>query len=191
VEPVLTDEKNPSLPPAGWYPDPVEIGEQRYWNGSAWGARASAAPSATQGTANPWTARAVPAPAFRPMVTFGEAIREGFRQYAKSTGRATRAEFWWFVLFVFIVTVVLAILDSALGTDPLLVNLWSLATLLPRVGVACRRLRDAGSSPWNVLWIFLPIAGLIILIVKLCRPSVPVRPLRFAPTGTVGAGRLR
>ena len=179
------DDQKPSLPPAGWYPDPSEIGRQRYWNGAEWGFQAPAAPQApAHGLIGRGTARV----GERPQVTFGEAIRYGFQQYAKSTGRATRAEYWWFALFLFLVAIVLAVVDSILGTGSLLGNLWTLATLLPSVGVGCRRLRDAGCSPWNLLWGLVPVIGTIIVIVKLCRPSVPVRPL---PSGRVGASGAR
>lgn len=39
------DPSVPSAAPPGWYPDPQNPGQQRYWDGSAWGAAAPAAPS--------------------------------------------------------------------------------------------------------------------------------------------------
>jgi uncharacterized membrane protein YhaH (DUF805 family) len=49
---------------------------------------------------------------------------------------------------------------------------WSIAVLLPSLAVTVRRLRDAGRSWTQLFWLLLPIAGLIILIVRLCEPSV-------------------
>lgn len=40
------DPSVPSAAPAGWYPDPQNPGQQRYWDGSAWAAAAPAAPPA-------------------------------------------------------------------------------------------------------------------------------------------------
>lgn len=40
------DPSVPSAAPAGWYPDPQNPGQQRYWDGSAWAATAPAAPPA-------------------------------------------------------------------------------------------------------------------------------------------------
>lgn len=40
------DPSTPSASPAGWYPDPQNPGQQRYWDGSAWAAAAPPAPSA-------------------------------------------------------------------------------------------------------------------------------------------------
>jgi hypothetical protein len=44
------DPTVPSAAPAGWYPDPQNPGQQRYWNGSAWGAAAPAVPTAPVAT---------------------------------------------------------------------------------------------------------------------------------------------
>ncbi|MES1170696.1 MAG: DUF805 domain-containing protein, partial [Leifsonia sp.] len=51
-------------------------------------------------------------------------------------------------------------------------GLWGIAVLLPSLAVAVRRLRDAGRSWAELFWILLPIAGVIILIVRFCEPSV-------------------
>lgn len=40
------DASTPGAAPAGWYPDPQSPGQQRYWDGTAWGAAAPAAPPA-------------------------------------------------------------------------------------------------------------------------------------------------
>ncbi len=53
------------------------------------------------------------------------------------------------------------------------VGAWGIAVLLPSLAVAVRRLRDAGREWTELLWILLPIAGLIVLIVRLAEPSVP------------------
>ncbi len=129
-------------------------------------------------------------------MTFGQAIQTCFRKYADFTGRASRPEYWWFILFTALVSAALGIVGSvtALGSfGPLgmynmmggrygggysgygtstLSELWSLAVLLPSLAVAVRRLRDSGRSWGNLFWILLPIVGLIILIVQLCQPSV-------------------
>jgi uncharacterized membrane protein YhaH (DUF805 family) len=78
-------------------------------------------------------------------------------------GRATRAEYWWVVLFY-------NIIGSAVLT-PIVGILWSLATLIPGFTLGARRLHDTGRSNWNILWCFLPIIGWIILLVYLCQPG--------------------
>ena len=47
-----------------------------------------------------------------PMIGFGAAIQLGFKNYINFRGRATRAEYWWWFLFVFLGGVVTGIIDS-------------------------------------------------------------------------------
>ena len=66
----------------------------------------------------------------------------------------------------------LATPDGTISTGSSLAGLWSIVVLLPTLAVSVRRLRDAGRSWAELFWILLPIAGLIILIVRFCEPSV-------------------
>jgi hypothetical protein len=84
-------------------------------------------------------------------MSFGEAIQTVFRKYAEFTGRATRAEFWWWALFNVLVASALSLFNvipignnAYLGS--LLSGLWGIAVLLPSLAVAVRRMRDAGSA---------------------------------------------
>ena len=54
------------------------------------------------------------APETKPMVTPVEAV-QGFRKYADFGGRATRAEYWWWVLFLGISGFILGIIDALIG----------------------------------------------------------------------------
>jgi uncharacterized membrane protein YhaH (DUF805 family) len=60
------------------------------------------------------------------------------KNYTKFDGRASRSEYWYFVLVNLIVSIVLGIVGGALKTE-LLSNLYSLATLVPALAVAVRR----------------------------------------------------
>ena len=102
-------------------------------------------------------------------MTFGQAVKTVFRKYAVFTGRARRAEYWWFTLFNLIVEMGLLFLmglccipfvfkggDSAgLSTVTNIFSVisaaWSLAVLLPAWGVLTRRLHDVGRSGWWVI----------------------------------------
>ena len=108
-------------------------------------------------------------------MSFGEAIQTVFRKYAEFTGRATRAEFWWWALFNVLVASALSLFnvipigDNAyLGS--LLSGLWSIAVLLPSLAVAVRRLRDAGYGWGYLFFILVPIAGIVVLIVYWAQP---------------------
>ncbi len=102
-----------------------------------------------------------------------EAVKAVFSKYATFEGRARRAEYWWFVLFSFIIAVVLNLINPGL-----LGGIWSLATLLPSLAVGARRLHDTDRSGWWLLIGFIPVIGLIVLIVF------------FASRGQTGANRF-
>ena len=88
---------------------------------------------------------------------FHEAIRVCLTKYAEFSGRATRAEFWWFALFVVLVTGALTYLSESLGAVGLI------ALLLPFLAAGTRRLRDSGQSGWWELFLLVPVAGIILL----------------------------
>ena len=87
--------------------------------------------------------------------------------YADFEGRIGRQEFWMFVLFVFGINIVLSVLHlDVIGV------LVSLALLVPNLAIGARRLHDIGRSGWWQLLCFIPIVGLIILIVWLATDTV-------------------
>ena len=91
-----------------------------------------------------------------------------FKKYVDFSGRATRAEYWSFALINFLVMLVLQIIGSAT-----LVNLYSLAVFIPGLAVFWRRMHDTDRSGCNFFWIFLPLIGLIIVLVYLLLPTKP------------------
>ncbi|MCU1472112.1 DUF805 domain-containing protein [Amnibacterium sp.] len=113
---------------------------------------------------------------------FHESIKTGFRKYAEFHGRASRSEFWWWMLFTALVSAALSGVRiwpsfSWLGSNPAaqstsaLAGIWSVVVLLPTLGLTVRRLRDAGHGWRNIFWLLLPLAGLIVLIVLCAEPS--------------------
>lgn len=85
-------------------------------------------------------------------------------KYALFTGRARRQEYWMFTLFNIIAYVVLAVIDAVVGTM-VLALIYSLAVLLPSIGVAIRRLQDTNRSDWWLLIGLIPLVGAIVLLV--------------------------
>ena len=79
------------------------------------------------------------------------------KKYVVFSGRAPRAEYWWFYLATVVVQIPLTILDSGLGDWSPLSSLFSLATLLPWLAVSVRRLHDTNRSGWWLLALFLPL----------------------------------
>lgn len=131
-------------------------------------------------------------------MSFGEAIRSGFQNYVTWRGRASRSEYWWWYLFVSLVTLPFSFiymvvtqvqLQSMLATgiyDPFAFLNWAyfllivvvLVLFLPNLSMIIRRLHDTDrSGGW--FWIGLvPFVGSIIVFVFMLLPSTP-GPNRF------------
>ena len=90
-------------------------------------------------------------------VTFFESIRICFTKYAEFNGRASRSEFWWFMLFVTLVASALVYLSQSLS------NIFLIAILLPLLAAGSRRLHDCGKSGWLQLYLLVPVGGIIML----------------------------
>jgi uncharacterized membrane protein YhaH (DUF805 family) len=120
-------------------------------------------------------------------MSFGEAIQTVFRKYAEFTGRATRAEFWWWTLFNALVLGALNLFNVIqIGSNAylgsLLSGLWGIAVLLPTLAVAVRRLRDAGHGWGNLFWLLVPVAGLVVLVILLAQPTKETVPTTSTAT---------
>ena len=103
--------------------------------------------------------------------------------YINFKGRARRKEYWMFTLVYFIILMGCSALDNMLGTvfmmdaGPLgqismgygwVYTICGLIHFLPGLSVAVRRLHDVGKSGWFNLIYFIPIIGIIWLIVLWC-----------------------
>jgi uncharacterized membrane protein YhaH (DUF805 family) len=94
-----------------------------------------------------------------------------FERYALFEGRSGRAEFWWYALAHFIVSLVLSLLGQASVIFYVLGFIWWLGLIIPSIAVAIRRLHDASNSGWFLLIWLIPVIGWIILIVMLAQES--------------------
>jgi uncharacterized membrane protein YhaH (DUF805 family) len=86
------------------------------------------------------------------------------KEYAVFKGRARRTEFWMFVLFNIIFSIVATILDKFIGIK-IISSLYGLAVLIPSLAVGVRRLHDIAKSGWWWLIGLIPLVGQIWLIV--------------------------
>ena len=106
-------------------------------------------------------------------VSFGEAVKLFFSNYTNFTGRSTRSEYWWVMLFNIIVSFALLIFSAVPVLYTVLTAIYSLATFVPGLSLFVRRLHDIGKSwPWLFMG-FIPLAGPIILLVYMCTASGP------------------
>lgn len=93
------------------------------------------------------------------------------RNYVGFSGRARRQEYWFFVLFNFIITLALIFVDALIGAlNPqtgigVLSGLYSLAVFIPTFAVTVRRLHDTSRTGWWLLIAFIPLIGAIVLLV--------------------------
>lgn len=95
------------------------------------------------------------------------------KNYVNFTGRARRKEYWMFALFSAIISIVLMLIEYLIGLPQSLSSIYSLAVLLPGLGVGVRRLHDTGRSGWWLLLALVPFIGAIVLIVFFCLDSTP------------------
>ncbi len=133
-----------------------------------------------------------------PGASFGQAVARFFRKYATFSGRASLSEYWWWQLASFLVYLLLGIatlvagvatgrpnpdgggilLGPVAGVGAAVIAAWFLATLVPQLAIAVRRLHDADLSGWMVLLRLVPSVGDVIVIVLTLLPSNP-RGARF------------
>lgn len=100
------------------------------------------------------------------VMTFGKAVGNFWRNYVGFSGRATRAEYWWAVLFITIVAIPLAIVDVVLFEDlvfevgvGLFLILFMISLFLPYLSLLVRRFHDVGMSGWLVILAHIPYVG--------------------------------
>ncbi|MGA2940901.1 MAG: DUF805 domain-containing protein [Xanthobacteraceae bacterium] len=117
-------------------------------------------------------------------MSFVDAIKSGFSKYVTFSGRAYRSEYWYWVLFVVIASLVALTLDSAIlgyspsGASPI-TGIFDLVTFLPSLALAARRLHDMDRTAWWLLITFTGI-GSILLIIWFCFRGTQ-GPNRFGP----------
>lgn len=98
---------------------------------------------------------------------------EVLKKYAVFSGRAPRAEYWFFTLFNLIISIVLGFVDGAAGLISqssgmgVLGTIYMLAVLLPGIAVTVRRLHDTGRSAWWLLLFLIPLLGALVILVFL------------------------
>ena len=91
-------------------------------------------------------------------MNIAESVGTCLSKYVNFEGRASRSEYWWFMLAIFLATLVLSFISILLGT------VVYLALILPMIAAAARRLHDIGKSAWFLLVGLIPLVGGLILL---------------------------
>ncbi|MCJ7558449.1 MAG: DUF805 domain-containing protein [Gammaproteobacteria bacterium] len=91
---------------------------------------------------------------------------DALKRYAEFSGRATRKQFWMYVLIYAAINLVLTLLGLYW-----LQSIFCLALLIPSLSVGARRLHDTGKSGWWQLIGLIPVLGLIVMIYLLVQES--------------------
>lgn len=84
------------------------------------------------------------------------------KNYAKFDGRARRKEYWMFVLFNSIASILLSVIDGVIGLETFgLSTIYTIAVLVPTFAVGVRRMHDVGKSGW---FLIIPIYSFILAV---------------------------
>ena len=114
---------------------------------------------------NPQQPPQQPAPQYQPRVTASPmmdpvtAVKTCFKKYFDFKGRARRSEFWWFILFVVIVSSALSYFGLIVPGIGYVSLAFTLAVLIPELSALCRRLHDTNHGSWWVALMAILVAG--------------------------------
>ena len=102
-------------------------------------------------------------------MSFADSVRSCLQKYVGFAGRARRSEFWYWVLFSALISIVAQLIDRLIfkstGNIGVVSGLVNLLLILPTLAVGARRLHDTGRSGWWQLIQIIPVIGAIVLIV--------------------------
>jgi uncharacterized membrane protein YhaH (DUF805 family) len=96
---------------------------------------------------------------------------EALKNYVTFTGRATRQQYWMYILFYIVFYFIAVTLDINLGQfdkekmTGFISTVYTFGLLLPTIAILARRLHDIGRSSWWILLILIPVAGSLVILV--------------------------
>lgn len=113
-------------------------------------------------------------------MTFSQAVQSGLNKFFTPSGRASLSEFWWYFLFMVIISGVLGVIGGFImghGMEQVWLGIiFEVIDIVLIISILCaeiRRMHDTGKSGWNVCWGLVPLVGWIIVLFLLCKPSQP------------------
>jgi uncharacterized membrane protein YhaH (DUF805 family) len=120
-----------------------------------------------------------------------------YKRYAEFTGRSRRMEYWSYMLFWWVITIIMVLIGSAAGGDPEnwgktpvgtitmgIFTIWVLASIIPNLALQVRRWHDLDQSGWFVLLFgvlgAIPILGILVSLANV---------IWFFMPGTMGSNK--
>ena len=104
---------------------------------------------------------------------FQEAVRSGFARWNDTSGRSSRPEYWWWVLFsillgfawIFVVALLSPFGRTAVGLAGLVFLAGGIVLIVPTLTLSIRRLHDTNRSGFWLFISLIPYLGGLILFV--------------------------
>lgn len=96
---------------------------------------------------------------------------DALKNYVNFTGRATRQQYWMYILFYIVFYFIAVMLDINLGQfdkeemTGFISTIYTFGLLLPTIAILARRLHDIGRSSWWILLILIPVAGSLVILI--------------------------
>ena len=140
----------------------------------------------TANTTKPSKGKKVASPLDDPVVGIGfiEASNRLFKKWRRFYGRASRSEFWWSVLYVWLMEVLFLVLSQFFESFAFAVYGWWVVMSIPMLAISARRLHDANLSGW---WMLVPymcgFAGIGLMLAPFIKVIIALGitdPVQFA-----------
>ena len=91
-----------------------------------------------------------------------DAVAAALHNIFQFKGRASRSEFWWFILFVNFVVAFIFFVNGVLPFGALSSLAIILTIAISVIPISVRRLHDVGRTGWNLLLVFQPYLTILI-----------------------------
>jgi len=96
---------------------------------------------------------------------------DAIKKYVDFDWKATRKEYWMFILISFLISILISFIDYFIKTNWVLSIVYSLFIFLPSTSISIRRLHDIGKSGWCILINLVPFIWFIWFIILMLLPS--------------------
>ena len=123
----------------------------------------------------------------RPMMDPVEAVKTCLKKFFDFKGRARRSEYWWFVLFVVIVSSAFSYASLLLPFLSIVGMICSLLLMIPQLAAMTRRLHDTGRSGW---WVAILAIFYVASLVSLAILLIPYGTQLFETTDSMAQAEM-